>query len=646
MAKTRGGPKKVNKLKANGAKSGTSTLAKAITKVKKFDKAKKELKDGAPRRGIIMLEHIPHGFYEKELQGFFAQYGKVMRVKVARSKKTGNSKGYAYVEFEFEEVAKIAAESMNNYLMFERLVKCKVLQGADANARKIFADTFEAKVKIETDVKEEKSEPETLQDKRVNYNRKILNLRRRNAKLQSLGVKYQFAPTQNPALKLVGGIVSNNKSAIAPNKTETEDQGSVEVSKKANPPKLESPKDSGKAGKEPLSANKKLNKKFPKQESFKAPSLQNGNSVESSTLVVLQNEESTSGEIAIKSKKSPKTTPKKSPKIPKGKLTPKKSPKTPKDKVATKMSPETPMDLLTPKKSPKTPMVMVTPKKSPKTPTDLLTPKKSPKTPMDFPTPKKSPKTPIGKLTPKKSPKTPTDLLTTKSPKNQPKKGSKIDSVSFTNTEIPDVAEILFPSQSPKNNKRKNNSSLVQKLEEEKSPKMAKVSPKLKSKSPGNTEISSNTPQATKPAEKNKNRKKSLDNKISPKMLRSKKRQSEAVELSEAPSAVLSKKSPKPAKLDGVNEAVPILKVGKSPKKFSPKVLRSKATKTMPTQATPQIQKSLSPKTEAPAKQQGENKENPKFSPKLLRSAARYSDSPARGKSTATRPARGRKSMR
>lgn len=41
---------------------------------------------------------------------------------------TGKSRGYGYVEFEFEEVAKIAAEAMNNYLMFERLIKCKFVQ--------------------------------------------------------------------------------------------------------------------------------------------------------------------------------------------------------------------------------------------------------------------------------------------------------------------------------------------------------------------------------------------------------------------------------------------------------------------------------------------------------------------------------------
>ena len=39
----------------------------------------------------------------------------------------GNFKGYAFVEFRFSEVAKIVAESMNNYLMHEKLMRAKVV---------------------------------------------------------------------------------------------------------------------------------------------------------------------------------------------------------------------------------------------------------------------------------------------------------------------------------------------------------------------------------------------------------------------------------------------------------------------------------------------------------------------------------------
>ena len=38
---------------------------------------------------------------------------------------SGRSKGYAFIEFECDEVAKVVAETMNNYLMFNKLLKCE-----------------------------------------------------------------------------------------------------------------------------------------------------------------------------------------------------------------------------------------------------------------------------------------------------------------------------------------------------------------------------------------------------------------------------------------------------------------------------------------------------------------------------------------
>ncbi|KOX77427.1 MKI67 FHA domain-interacting nucleolar phosphoprotein-like [Melipona quadrifasciata] len=74
-------------------------------------------------RGIIYLGHIPHGFYEEEMTDYFKQFGKITRVRIVRSKHTGKSRGYGYVEFMHPEVAKVAAETMNNYLMCGRLLK-------------------------------------------------------------------------------------------------------------------------------------------------------------------------------------------------------------------------------------------------------------------------------------------------------------------------------------------------------------------------------------------------------------------------------------------------------------------------------------------------------------------------------------------
>jgi nucleolar protein 15 len=52
---------------------------------KSFKKSK-----NSASRGVVYLGHLPHGFYEEELRGFFSQFGKVTRVKVSRSPKASS----------------------------------------------------------------------------------------------------------------------------------------------------------------------------------------------------------------------------------------------------------------------------------------------------------------------------------------------------------------------------------------------------------------------------------------------------------------------------------------------------------------------------------------------------------------------------
>ncbi|KAM3384488.1 hypothetical protein ACQJBY_008869 [Aegilops geniculata] len=72
---------------------------------------------------VLYIGHIPHGFYEDQMQGFFQQFGAVKRVRIARNRKTGKSKHYGFIEFENPEVAKIVADEMNNYLLFEHTLQ-------------------------------------------------------------------------------------------------------------------------------------------------------------------------------------------------------------------------------------------------------------------------------------------------------------------------------------------------------------------------------------------------------------------------------------------------------------------------------------------------------------------------------------------
>ncbi|XP_071475371.1 MKI67 FHA domain-interacting nucleolar phosphoprotein [Marmota flaviventris] len=77
--------------------------------------------------GVIFVGHLPPALYETQIKAYFSQFGTITRFRLSRSKKTGNSRGYAFVEFTSEDVAKIVAETMNNYLFGERLLVCRFM---------------------------------------------------------------------------------------------------------------------------------------------------------------------------------------------------------------------------------------------------------------------------------------------------------------------------------------------------------------------------------------------------------------------------------------------------------------------------------------------------------------------------------------
>ena len=67
------------------------------------------------------------GFEEREITVFLNQFGNVKRCRVSRSKKTGRSRGYAFVDFADHEVAKIVAETMSGYFLLEKRLVCHLL---------------------------------------------------------------------------------------------------------------------------------------------------------------------------------------------------------------------------------------------------------------------------------------------------------------------------------------------------------------------------------------------------------------------------------------------------------------------------------------------------------------------------------------
>lgn len=72
---------------------------------RRFDKLKV---NDANKQGILYIGHLPKGFNEPELKKFFGQFGDIKKLRVARSKQSARSKGYAFLQFSEPKVAEIA----------------------------------------------------------------------------------------------------------------------------------------------------------------------------------------------------------------------------------------------------------------------------------------------------------------------------------------------------------------------------------------------------------------------------------------------------------------------------------------------------------------------------------------------------------
>lgn len=107
-----------------------SKVEKAGHTVNKATKKSATVNTKQPKkRGIIYIGRIPHGFHEDEMRKYFGQFGNIINLRLCRNKH-GKSKHFGFLEFDLYEVAAIAQETMNNYLIFNHILKVELVDSA------------------------------------------------------------------------------------------------------------------------------------------------------------------------------------------------------------------------------------------------------------------------------------------------------------------------------------------------------------------------------------------------------------------------------------------------------------------------------------------------------------------------------------
>ena len=136
---------------------------------------------------------------------FFSQFGKINNVKLSRSKRTGNPRGYAFVEFDDVEVAAIVADTMSGYfLKGERRLVCHVLtkdkvhpklfQGAKRNLQLSQSETTSSeRIQYWQDKERARVNKDRSMEGIQKITKRLLSReRKKRQQLKKMGIDYDF----------------------------------------------------------------------------------------------------------------------------------------------------------------------------------------------------------------------------------------------------------------------------------------------------------------------------------------------------------------------------------------------------------------------------------------------------------------------
>lgn len=211
------------------------------SRVAKANKDMEAMENNDKNTGVIYIGHLPWGFDEKGVKKYFEQFGNITRIMLPRSSKSGRIKGYGFVEFDSMEIAEIAAKTMNNYILFDRMLICNVV--SDSSKYNLLFKKCKTVFKYHNKYNAyifERNKPKSKHELKDYVNTLLEKENKKREKLKEMNIDYDF-PGFSGLLNL-NEKKSNEKSAKNSKEEKVKKSGKTSVETKSKEKVKEIPK--------------------------------------------------------------------------------------------------------------------------------------------------------------------------------------------------------------------------------------------------------------------------------------------------------------------------------------------------------------------------------------------------------------------
>lgn len=192
------------------SKGGNSGSSPASSRLSNASRLSRKLRSH-PGQSVLYLGHLPRELEEKDLAHFLKQFGRVVHIRIARSKKTGNPKGYAFVQMASEETAGIVANTLTGYILLgKRRLVCHVVPPERVHRTLFF--------KAQPPHRPTPPNRSSLAKLKQVTSRLVARERKKKALLEAAGIDYDFPGYEAGA----GETTAADDSATPPVEAETD----------------------------------------------------------------------------------------------------------------------------------------------------------------------------------------------------------------------------------------------------------------------------------------------------------------------------------------------------------------------------------------------------------------------------------------